>query len=659
MAVSDRFVLLTAVLALGAWGWGRAAVAVMRRAGWENVGEAIGSPLQILLGMSLFLCVGGFMVAAGVARFDTLIGWHLVGVAFLVASFAMAVRRAQQIRLRTLLLATGCAATGAVLFLVAVANAIYHGAYLVYDDDSAYIYLAKRLVSTGGLLDPFNQRRITSYGGNTLYHAMFLHVAGNSAIRGFEFVFAALVLVLATVATAKRRWLIPGAFLLGLGVLLGHGTGPIINLSPEFSVAALSLGAYQLLRHVRPASGHDHPFLYIVIGVFMAGILALRFTFLIPVTIAFVIVVVAIRGRRLITPLAITVATVAVATAGWAVAELRSSGTPGFPVIAGNYNTSWPGGTDPSITGLGQHAHIFWGAFKYDDVGWVALASVGIGLTLLLVTQSHAIRGLVLLSAGLGCLGLLAIFAFMFSGSDAQDIARFAGPSTLACGLLAMDVLWPCRHQPDSGEVRTPATSSAMRVRGRHLDPIVTMFASTAVLVLVAAITFGYSIPSYVHATRAGVRHGYEIVERSQGFVDRYAPVRARYHHLNALVPKGAKVLGAVTYPALLGFSRYQFATLDLAGGASPPPGMPFFQGAQAKVDYLRGLGYQYIVAESSDQLGLYRTRPWLVDLRGSAYAYRAWAPYFIDWQSSVTELEQNYRFPVRYAGPLALIRIG
>ena len=58
----NPFVLLglLGLLFLGAAGWGSAAVWVLRRAGWETAGEVLGASLQLLLGMALFISVGGF-----------------------------------------------------------------------------------------------------------------------------------------------------------------------------------------------------------------------------------------------------------------------------------------------------------------------------------------------------------------------------------------------------------------------------------------------------------------------------------------------------------------------------------------------------------------------------------------------------------------------
>src|ERR1022692_70295 len=65
---SLKFVALVALLFLGAGGWGTAVVAVLRRLGWERARDEIGAALQLVLGVSLFLAVGGVLVAADLAR---------------------------------------------------------------------------------------------------------------------------------------------------------------------------------------------------------------------------------------------------------------------------------------------------------------------------------------------------------------------------------------------------------------------------------------------------------------------------------------------------------------------------------------------------------------------------------------------------------------
>ena len=125
---------------------------------------------------------------------------------------------------------------------------------------------------------------------------------------------------------------------------------------------------------------------------------------------------------------------------------------------------------------------------------------------------------------------------------------------------------------------------------------------------------------------------------------------------MNAAIPRGAKVLSAVEYPALWDFSRFQFSTLDIAGAVSPPPHMPYFQGAAAKVAYLRHLGFDYIVTESPVKTDLYGG--WQEFLSSTSYYRKAYASYFGDWQSTVTQLENDGRYGVTHIGHLALIKI-
>ena len=301
MAESIKFLGLIALLLLGAGGWGTTTVTVLRRAGWRSVHEEIGPPLQIVLGVALFLAVGGCLVALNVAWMSVLLLWHLIGVVLLLLRLANLARESPGVRwpsARSVAIGVASAAAGILVVLVSLGTAI--GTQLVnpYDDDAAYIYLAKRLLTTGGLIDPFNLRRLTGYGGSTLYQSMFLRVSGNSSLRGFEFGFAVLLLVYLTIWDARRRWLFVGVLFVGLGVVLGHGAGPIANLSPNYSAAALSLGTYQLLRKIPSPSSPEQPLRYVVIGLVLAGILALRFYFIVSVVIAVLIVLVTLRGRK-------------------------------------------------------------------------------------------------------------------------------------------------------------------------------------------------------------------------------------------------------------------------------------------------------------------------------------------------------------------------
>src|ERR1700722_3553564 len=107
---SLKFSGLVALLFLGAGGWGTAAVAALVRAGWEEARAEIGPALQVVVGVCLFLAVGGVLVAADLARFGVLLAWHLVGVGLLVTRAGVVGGALRRLDVRAALL--GLAAAG-------------------------------------------------------------------------------------------------------------------------------------------------------------------------------------------------------------------------------------------------------------------------------------------------------------------------------------------------------------------------------------------------------------------------------------------------------------------------------------------------------------------------------------------------------------------
>ena len=641
MPASLRFVLLAALLLLGSGGWGSATASVLRRLGWDDVTDEVGPSLQLLLGVGEFLAVSGLLVALNAAYFVALLVWHVIGVALLVQR-----RKAiAQVLGDSWRIVVGVVASGAALTLLAVGTAM-SGSVNIFDDTPAYIYFAKRLLATGGLIDPFNFRRITGYGASSVYQSMFYQVSGSASLRGFEFLFSSLVLVIVTVETIRRRWLVAGLIVIGIAIVLGFGLGPVSNLSPECSVAALSLGIFKLLGALRRDS---HPLVFVVIGVLMAAVASLRFTYLLAVVVAMFLVVVIVYGRHAIRALALVGGATVVCCLGWAIALDSSSRTPLYPLLAGNANTTWPSGGDPSISSLGGHLRLLGDVFTGHLIGLAAVISIAVAVAYL-ATDHATGKALALLAAGFGSLVQMVVFAYAFSGLTLDGLVRYEAPSTLACALLTIDLVWP--HRATRQEPLKPAserTWKALRV------PVATV----AVLLAVVLAVADESPVSYVHSAFHGARIGAQALLSETDFVDPYTSDEPSYREINTLIPRGADVLAAVDEPALLDASKYRFATLDIAGAVSPPPHMPFFRGAAATVRYLRSIGVEYVVASAPAVRGLYwltfytHLAPYLSD-----YHDRAWAPYMIDWEGTVTALEDRGGHRVWHAGSLTLIRI-
>jgi hypothetical protein len=117
-------------------------------------------------------------------------------------------------------------------------------------------------------------------------------------------------------------------------------------------------------------------------------------------------------------------------------------------------------------------------------------------------------------------------------------------------------------------------------------------------------------------------------------------------------------VLAAVDIPSLLDMDRFRFATLDFAGAVSPPPHLPFLEGAGPTVAYLRKLGYGYIAAQSPGRSGIYYYRLYVRDLRLQVYFDREDAADYFAWEKAVTTLERSGRYPVKRVGDISVIDI-
>ena len=68
-----------------------------------------------------------------------------------------------------------------------------------------------------------------------------------------------------------------------------------------------------------------------------------------------------------------------------------------------------------------------------------------------------------------------------------------------------------------------------------------------------------------------------------------------RHTGMQQSIPQGETVLARLAYPFLLDFKRNRIFIADWPGGASLPPGMPSFKGAEALANYLISKSIRYV----------------------------------------------------------------
>lgn len=73
------------------------------------------------------------------------------------------------------------------------------------------------------------------------------------------------------------------------------------------------------------------------------------------------------------------------------------------------------------------------------------------------------------------------------------------------------------------------------------------------------------------------------------------AQQKSQYAALQQSIPEGETVLTRLDAPFILDFKRNQIFLADWPGGASLPPGMPAFKGAEALAKYLDAKSIRYL----------------------------------------------------------------
>jgi hypothetical protein len=117
------------------------------------------------------------------------------------------------------------------------------------------------------------------------------------------------------------------------------------------------------------------------------------------------------------------------------------------------------------------------------------------------------------------------------------------------------------------------------------------------------------------------------------------------YQNAQAAVPEGAIVLACLSHPFMLDFKRNPIYTVDHAGGASPPPGIPVLGSDEELVAYLRRQSVRYVMYSYSDEASYGRIDAGeSLKAGGNAYDDRArkLAEYNIAFRDHLSALAQQ-----------------
>ncbi|MGE5345160.1 MAG: hypothetical protein ACM3JH_04320 [Acidithiobacillales bacterium] len=565
------------VLVLSFVGWGGALVRIVAR------GRELDAGLRGALGLALTVAVGGVANLFSWISRPAVLLWVAGGVWGFVVDLlgkkrketrpAHAEALAGWARFLGLVVLVLVAVFSAVLFAGSVDGKIFTGSeyrdFDPHDDEQSYLVFPRKMLEIGGLgADPFDARRLIVLGGQSLLQATVAVLFPPRTTHLLD-AGAGLLLSLAVVwGAARRAGLSRGAAALPLLLLLLLPSAAARgNTTALFTGVALLAGAFRLVEE-EPFAGAPRLLRAVPAGLVIAALVAIKTTFL-PAVVLFLgfdalLAVATGRGTaRLLDGL----------TAGllgalfllpWMISVKLSSGTFLFPLLGRGFQGTIPWTRIPGIPAealapvagrallLAKSLAPFASAGALGVLAWIAR------------------RRTAPVALGLATLVLPAVLRFAGDPYLDRSLWRYGFPAFAAALPL---LLAACLSQEGDGR-GTPGRLAAAGA----------LLAAAAVVANDAPLTLG-GYRQAVSDVASGVS-GRPLVD---------ADLAARSASLLAGVPAGAAVLTRMPHPVYLDPAAHRLLLFPIPGFSSPPPGMPYFRGAEPVARYLLEQGVRYL----------------------------------------------------------------
>jgi hypothetical protein len=580
-------------------------------------------------GMVLFLVVGGFLCCAHVSVQPVLIAQVGAGVVAFFAACRPRLTRAWPAFLRRrVILAVGRSGVSALVigayamaglsFFAALGNHWFNPS----DDLPLYFVLAKKIVQTGSIYEPFAVRRLLTFGAQAYLHASFMSVAPIyylGAVDGGICLVLVFSLLLGLACGTSRA---PSAVGLGAAMLLLFSLQEVrTNTNSEVSSLAALLTLYRTVRVPLGESSDRQEWppspRRVVAVATIATVCVLLRTSNAPCVLLFVFFVLAsdyLLGNRrpwarpplvsLLRTTLIFVAACAIALLPWSIMLWQSCGTFFYPLWKGNASPGWVVLEPPKDSweaALQLSGHLFFGKPVALLVPFVIA-----GLTPL---AGRARNDLAALSAA-SLLGLV-VLARQSAAFPEADAARYYFPFVAAAALAV---------------------------------------AASAGRLAIGAVLVSVALAAHLALSRDDTRtkiEGYVTSAHDAlgivGKEDFDAPT-FDYQDVQDHIPAGATVVDAVFEGFRFDYRRNRVLSLDVLGGMGPKPGWPTHAGADVLGNYLRSCGVQYLVWVDFDLPSeFYNRAHWTSHLAKSGSYLRREAALLLDAEDAIEKLSANH----------------
>jgi hypothetical protein len=585
------------------WGWGLAAA-------W---------------GMATFLVMSGPMMFLSVfsATFVAL---------YLLAGLFLAVRHARIAWGGKLW--TGPPTIGlrvAFIGLFVLIELVYGGAvaahwYNACDDFAAYFANTKMLLDSGTLFDPFSYRLMGSLGGQQTLSALVLAFLPWKYAHLLDSGIGLLMVLGLTLEMVRgsnsKAWI--ARFLLVMLILAFQM--PRINTASQYTGVVLFLALLRTfdLMLLQPSIGWKPAFL---LGGVVAATATLRCHNIFAIAfLATGFIYLRLRKNRqnwrgIIRETGRMLgATLLLLAPWWGVAYL-SSGTFLFPLIKGNQPPEFE--VFKASFSLPLTISFIAGFFIFTTYLFQFLP-------IIFVERGRQKCALIIYGGAV----LLVTIAFLIKSTNLEysHVYRYMIPIGMAFGLYSAGI-----------------AAGQLIVKPRNKRAFLDTMRSLIAVILVMLVLF-FESPRFWNESCENIQRIEAVSDVSHQLMSSATPVftqeaEENYGEAFAQIPLKSQVLIALDFPFLLDYQKHRIYSIDVAGGASPRPGLPYFQGPAPVKEYLLAHGIRYIAHVPFDHAELLHSRRIQTGNLVSPIAdYRLFAIYEIDFYNNIDELAKTNR---------------
>ena len=619
------------------WGYGE----ILRRRINRPEFADIGWGLTSAWGTAVVLAIGGLLMAFHLAKAPVLTLVVLFGAAatLFFAAEALFGSKNAKLKIRNQNPAISCVQFPISSFFLFSLAALAFASSIMWpyqidpnDDVVCYLFFPQKILQTGSLIEPFNVRRMGTYGGQALLQALVMIVGGerNGHVpdRGLGMLMLFGMLMRLTKGVPKPLALLR---FLAVGCLFFIAV-PRINTGSALTGSVMILALLITLSKINSQINQGRAVIFIL-SLIAVGAASLRPTYLVCVIGIIVLDVlfrclsegcVSMQDVKKIFYYILEIGVVSLMILlPWMCVLWESNRTPMFPPILGGMNLEFSV-LGSKIGKLQDVAH----AISYFLMPEIICFLLCFGLIGFLKSRA--------LASGASAAIVIVVFItfYKFGVTIFPDDYRYAFPMLMPIGIWLV--------------------CASLSLCGKTEDLLVLQNGKVSLVVVIGFI-YAVNMTNGARELSAMVDNLPQQFSSTESLVNPLLTKAVR--ELQGFTPVGSKIFAAVDTPYAFNFARNEIFTADIPGACSIG-GWPFKRGPQALNDYLSLLGVRYMMVSDFDNaMLLYTRRHWVEHKRSEWYFKEVWGKYMLDFMDDVDGLKLSNRV-VAVSANLRLIEI-